>query len=106
MKKKKLSKKEIQRRQRKSMQRWYHEYGVAYSRTYRRQNPDIIRVIFNRYKYSIKGQRAIKKYESKPERKASKAFWNFKKRLELKVENGQLSKFEMGEMIRKRVGNA
>jgi len=103
MKKKKLSKKELQKRNREAVAKWYSKHGTSYNAMYRRRNPEKIREIFQRYRNSSKGKRAVKRYEQKPHRKAAKAFWNFKKNLERKVEEGLISEYEMKKLIKHRL---
>jgi len=97
-----MKKKQAQEEYRRKMRIWYQKNKDWYSK-YRKNNLEKVREIFERYRKSPKGQIAIKRYEQSPQRRASKAFWNFRKNLELRVERGEISKSTMYRLIKIRL---
>ncbi len=97
-----MKKKQAQEEYRRKMRTWYQNNKDWYSK-YRKNNLEKVREIFERYRKSKKGQIAIKRYEQSPQRRARKAFWNFKKNLELRVQRGEISKSTMYRLIKIRL---
>lgn len=90
------------KKQRENMAKWYQNNKDWYKK-YRIANPDKIKETFDRYRKSEKGIKAIKRYEQSRKRKDAKAFWNFKKRLQDKVDRGEISKSTMYKKIKERL---
>ena len=97
-----MKKKQAQEEYRRKMRSWYQKNKDWYSK-YRKNNLERVREIYERYRKSEKGQVAVKRYEQSDHRKACKAFWNFRKNLELKVESGIISKSTMYKKIKIRL---
>jgi len=97
-----LKQKQAQEEYRRKMRSWYQNNKDWYSK-YRKNNIERVREIYERYRKSDKGQVAIKRYEQSPNRKARKAFWNFRQNLELKVKRGEISKSTMYRLIKIRL---
>lgn len=87
---------------RRKMRAWYQNNKDWYSK-YRKANLENVKEIYERYRQTPKGQKAIKRYEQSERRKACKAFWNFKRNLLEKVERGEISKTTMYNRIKQRL---
>lgn len=90
------------KKQRQNMAIWYQNNKSWYKK-YRKANPDKIKSAFDKYRKSTKGIKAIKRYERSAKRKALRAFWEFKKRLQVKVDSGEISKSTMYKKIQERL---
>lgn len=97
-----MTKKEQLEKQRRAMRKYYNDHPERYYQ-YAKNNPEKVRLWNERYRKSSKGKLAIKRYESSPERLASRALWEFKKRLKLKVESGKITEYEMRKRINERL---
>ena|SRR3972149_5704484 len=99
-----MNRKEAKEKQRREMRKYYQENKAQYYE-YVKKNPEKVKIWHDRYRKSAKGKRAIKRYESKPHRKAAKALWNFKRYLQEKVDAGEISEYEMRKRIKERLEN-
>jgi len=88
-------------RQRRKMRKWYRENPKWYEQ-YRKDNPERIRIAFEKYRLSPLGRETIKRYEQSPKRKAGKAYWNFMKNLKDQVKARTMTRKEMQIRIRHR----
>jgi len=89
-------------KQRLNMSKWYQNNKNWYKK-YRKNNPEQIKETFDTYRKTKKGKEAIKRYEQSPKRLAKRAFWEFKKRLQQKVDRGEISKSTMYKKIKERL---